>query len=100
MWSAGTAGGLTWQDFYSVHVHARPTYRFAPTSFFHGRTIDKRISVAWGSWDIVRAHAACVTSIWHYTMPSCMQASISTARLYMPAPCRSQVVCLACSSPC
>ena len=47
------AGGLTWQDFYSVHVHARPSYRFPATSFFQALAIEDRINVAWGSWDIV-----------------------------------------------
>ena len=46
-------GGLAWQDFYGVYVHARPSYRFPATSFFCSFVIEDRINVAWGSWDIV-----------------------------------------------
>ena len=47
------SGGLAWQDFYGVYVHARPSYRFPATSFFRSYVIEDRINVAWGSWDIV-----------------------------------------------
>ena len=51
-----------------MYVHSRPRFRFAPTSFFTGRTIDDLINVNWGSWDIVSSYSkqvlckpACLT---------------------------------------
>ena len=46
------------QSLFSVYVHPRKGFAYAPTSMFSGYELpeDERVAVSWGQWTVVSAH--------------------------------------------